>query len=198
MSLQTSKSQVTLSQNTLGQAIDLVLAENRHVLTHLDEWSMIQLIEALTDADRIFVVGEGRSGLVVRMVAMRLMHLGCQVYVVGETTTPALRPDDLLLALSGSGSTSMVVLIATQTKAIGGHVMAVTTQPASPLGQMADVVVTIDAAAKHDHSQQRSQQFAGSLFEQSVLLLFDAVFHVLSRHWRKRAETLWALHTNLE
>jgi 6-phospho-3-hexuloisomerase len=132
------------------------------------------------------------------MVAMRLMHLGCQVYVVGETTTPALRPDDLLLAVSGSGRTGTVALIARQAQEIGGQVVAVTTQPDSPLGRMADVVVNIDAATKHDHSQQHSQQFAGSLFEQAVLLVFDAVFHVVSRHLRKRAETLWALHTNLE
>jgi 6-phospho-3-hexuloisomerase len=198
MSLQIHESQGTLSQVDLSQTIDLILAENHHALTCLDEQSTLQLIETLTEAERIFVVGEGRSGLAVRMAAMRLMHLGCQVYVVGETTTPALRPDDLLLAVSGSGRTGTVALIARQAQEIGGRVVAVTTQPDSPLGRMADVVVTIDAATKHDHSRQRSQQFAGSLFEQAALLLFDAVFHMVSWRLRKRAETLSALHTNLE
>ena len=46
---------------------------------------------------RIFVAGEGRSGFSAKGFAMRLMHLGYTVYVVGETITPALREGDLLV-----------------------------------------------------------------------------------------------------
>jgi D-arabinose 5-phosphate isomerase GutQ len=96
------------------------------------------------------------------MFAMRLMHLGYHVYVAGETTTPSLRRDDLLIACSGSGTTSGVLTMIATAHMTGARIVAVTTAPKSPLGQVANVVITIPAAAKQDHSQQYSEQFAGS------------------------------------
>lgn len=183
---------------TLARAVALILAENRQMLGEVHPAALSRLITLLADTERVFVVGEGRSGLALRMVAMRLMHLGHQVHVVGETTTPALRPDDLLIACSGSGTTAGVVALTTQADAIGSPIVAVTTAPDSPLGRLATVVITIPAATKSDHSRQISEQFAGSLFEQSALLLFDAIFHTLTHNVGVRAETLSALHANLE
>ena len=62
-------------------------------------------IEALLSAKRVFVIGAGRSGLVAKAFAMRLMHLGLDIHVVGETITPALREGDILVVVSGSGET---------------------------------------------------------------------------------------------
>jgi 6-phospho-3-hexuloisomerase len=186
------------SHRTLSNAIDLVLEENKRALGKIDHRSVEQLAEAILKASRVFVVGEGRSGLAVRMLAMRLMHLGCTVHVQGETTTPALSGGDLVIALSGSGSTGMVSMMAGTAKGIGATVVAVTTQPTSPLAAIADLVIQIEASAKQDHSREHSKQFAGSLFEQAAILLFDALFYVLSGRLKKDAQTLWRLHTNLE
>jgi 6-phospho-3-hexuloisomerase len=109
-----------------------------------------------------------------------------------------LRRDDLLIACSGSGTTSTVLAMTTTARLAGGRIAAVTTVPESSLGQVADVVITIPAAAKQDHSQQYSEQFAGSLFEQAALLLFDAIIHALTHSLGKDAETLWSMHANLE
>lgn len=185
-------------QADIGQAIELVLTENKQVLEKVNYSLVAQLGQTIANAQRIFVAGEGRSGLVIRMVAMRLMHLGSQVYVVGETITPAIKQDDLLIDCSGSGSTEHIWEIAQKAKEIGANVISVTTQINSPLAKIADLVIEIDAAAKQDRSNQHSKQFAGSLFEQSTLLLFDALFHILSHNLNKNAETLWERHTNLE
>jgi 6-phospho-3-hexuloisomerase len=184
--------------NTVSHVVELILAENRHVLGQVRAAALERFVSLLTDANRIFVVGEGRSGLAVRMFAMRLMHLGYHVYVVGETTTPALRRDDLLIACSGSGTTSGVLTMTTTAHLTGGRIAVVTTAPKSSLGHIADVVITIPAAVKQDHSQQYSEQFAGSLFEQAVLLLFDAICHALVHSLGKNTETLWSMHANLE
>ena len=186
------------SQRSLSQAIDLVLAENLTVLEQIDHESIAELAEAIVATKRVFVAGEGRSGLAIRMVAMRLMHLGCNVHVLGETTTPALQPGDLLIAFSGSGKTGIVTMVAATAKSVGARVAAVTTQPESPLGKTADLLVKIEAPAKHDHSAKRSKQFAGSLFEQAALLLFDALFFVLSSRLDKSPESLWKMHVNVE
>jgi 6-phospho-3-hexuloisomerase len=185
-------------ERPLTRAIELLLAENRSVLKRIDHWSVEALASAIVGAKRIFVAGEGRSGLAVRMAAMRLVHLGCHVHVVGETTTPSLTDEDLFVVVSGSGKTAIVSIMASAAKAAGASVVAITTQPDSPIAKMADLVVTIEAAAKQDRSGQHSKQFAGSLFEQATLLLFDALFHVLSLRQGKSADSLWRLHTNVE
>ena len=69
-------------------------------------------IEAIRGADRIFVFGEGRSGLALRMAAMRLVHLGLNVHVVGDATTPAIVPGDILIVGSGSGETPVTLSLA--------------------------------------------------------------------------------------
>lgn len=66
------------------------------------------MIEEIRNSDRIFVVGTGRSELVGKAFAMRLMHLGFNVHVVGEVTTPAIRDKDCLIAISGSGETKQL------------------------------------------------------------------------------------------
>jgi 6-phospho-3-hexuloisomerase len=182
----------------LEQAISLVLAENQRVLQAVNSSAIAQFLQAMLTAKRIFVEGEGRSGLAMRMAAMRLMHLGLQDYVVGETITPSIQLGDLLIACSGSGETEGVVAIATNAKAINVQVVAVTTQTDSSLGKIADILIQLNAASKQDRSQQQSQQFAGSLFEQSTLLLFDALFYLLAERMDKSTETMWSQHTNLE
>jgi 6-phospho-3-hexuloisomerase len=183
---------------TVCHTVELILAENRRVLRQVDAAVFDRFVNLLTDGNRIFVIGEGRSGLAARMFAMRLMHLGYRVYVVGETTTPALGRDDLLIACSGSGTTSSVLTMTTTARLAGGRIVAITTAPESSLGKIADLVITIPAAAKQDRSRQCSEQFAGSLFEQAALLLFDAITHALMHRLDKNTETLWSMHANLE
>jgi 6-phospho-3-hexuloisomerase len=124
----------------LSEAIALILSENQRVLEKIDYNAIAQFAQFVHDSKRIFVTGEGRSGLVARMFAMRLMHLGCQDYVVGETTTPSIQAGDLLIDFSGSGSTGNLVAIATKAKEIGARIVSVTTQTDSPLGKVADIV----------------------------------------------------------
>lgn len=62
----------------------------------------------------------------MKAVAMRMMHAEKEVYVVGETITPAIRNGDVLIVLSGSGTTSSSVHSATQASKSGATVFLVT------------------------------------------------------------------------
>ena len=188
----------TPMQTIFSHAIGLVLAENQRVLQEIAYPAVEQLARKITEVERIFVIGEGRSGLAIRMAAMRLMHLGCFVYVVGETTTPSIRATDLLIACSGSGSTETVCAIAAKAKAVGAYLVGVTVDKQSLLGQLVDLTIELAAATKQDFESGRSQQFAGSLFEQSTLLFFDTLFYVLSQMLNKNPQLLLARHANLE
>nr|WP_306423058.1 6-phospho-3-hexuloisomerase [Paenarthrobacter aurescens] len=164
----------------------------------IDVNQLAVLADRIRGAERVFLAGAGRSGLVLRMAAMRLMHLGLTVHVAGDTTTPAIASGDLLLVASGSGTTSGVVKSAQTAAAAGADVAAVTTNPESPLAALADALVIIPAAQKTDHGSGRSRQYSGSLFEQSLFLATETVFQTLWEDTNEPAEQLWLRHANLE
>ncbi|WIB77379.1 6-phospho-3-hexuloisomerase [Curtobacterium sp. MCPF17_002] len=160
-----------------------------------DTAAAIDLVER---AGRVFVHGAGRSGLALRMTAMRLMHLGLDVHVVGEVTTPAIHEGDLLLVASGSGTTGSIVQAARTATEVGASVLAVSTTDDSPLAELATVTLVIPAATKTDRSGSASGQYAGSRFEQALVLLGDALFHALWTRSGHSADDLWPSHANLE
>lgn len=182
----------------LHHSLRVIIEENQRLAEQVDLGAAAAIIPLIQHAERVFVVGAGRTGLALQAAAMRLMHLGLTVFVVGETTTPAIRKGDLLLAGSGSGTTSTIVKAAEKAVAAGANVVAISTTTDSPLAALATQVVVLPAAQKQDHGGTISQQYAGSLFEQSVLLLTDAIFQTLWALDGTPAEELWKRHANLE
>lgn len=177
---------------------NLVQDETSGVFQSVDPSQVAALVTELRLADRIFVTGAGRSGLVLKMAAMRLMHLGLTVHVVGEITAPAIRSGDLLLAASGSGTTAGVVKAAETAAAQGARIAAYTTNAGSPLAKAASAVVIIPAAQKTDHGSNLSRQYSGSLFEQVLFATTEAVFQSLWDEDAATPEELWQRHANLE
>jgi len=116
---------------------------------------------------RWFCSGQGRSGLVAQMAAMRLMHVGFDAHAVGEATAPAIGSGDGLVMISGSGETPVTLHITRLARDYGAHVLAVTTRADSTLAQHAHAVIQVPTTV--------TGQFGGTLFEQSALLLLDAV-----------------------
>jgi 6-phospho 3-hexuloisomerase len=113
-------------------------------LDGLPEETVAEFTNQLTRARAIFVVGAGRSGLAGRFFAMRLMHLGKSVYVVGDTTTPAICEGDLLVCISGSGRTVGVVHAARTAREMGAAIVAITANRESSLAEMADTILQVD------------------------------------------------------
>ena len=180
-------------------SLEAILAENAAVIGRLSAGAALDaLATRLRAADRVFVLGAGRSGLALRMTSMRLMHLGLTVHVVGDVTAPAITAGDALLVASGSGGTAGVVRAAETARSAGATVLALTTAPGSRLAGLADVSVVVPAASKQDHGGTLSAQYSGALFEQSVVLIGDALFHSLWQASGLTADELWPRHANLE
>ena len=157
------------------------LDELAHLLEGASPVVAEHLGEMLSSAGRVFVAGQGRSGLVLRMFAMRLMQLGMETFVVGDATTPAIQPGDLLVVFSGSGETEGVVRVGRQAKAAGARVAVITSQPASSLARLADHL-TILPGETPKVSAEMSQDFhrnsrlpLASVLEQAALLFLDCL-----------------------
>jgi len=167
-------------------------------LAALNPLSLEQAVHELQSATSIFVLGAGRSGLALRMTAMRLMHLGLTVHIVGEVTTPAIGRGDVLLVASGSGTSQAIVRSAQTAIDVDAVVITLTTATNSPLADISSIVVEVPAAEKQDRAATKSVQYAGSLFEQAVVTIGDAFFHSLWLRSGQSADDLWPRHANLE
>lgn len=139
---------------------------------------------------RWFCSGQGRSGLVAQMVAMRLMHAGFDAHAVGEATAPSIGENDGLVMISGSGETPVTLHVARLALGFGARILAVTTDADSTLVGLADAVIEVPTAG--------TGQFGGSLFEQSALLLLDAVILDLTAGDPQTYAAMNARHANLQ
>lgn len=181
--------------------IKTVADEISAVLASINEEEAIHLSKYLREAKRIFVYGEGRSGLMGKAFAMRLMHGGFPVYVIGETVTPSIESDDLLVAISGSGSTGAILQFAAKSKEMGAKVFLITTNKESKIASICDGVLVIPAATKYRRpGEPGTIQPLGNQFDQSVHLVLDAIIigTLQTDNQDSAYEEMTKRHTNLE
>lgn len=177
----------------------IILNELRTTLAKLDPTVIQDAIDLINSCDKIFFYALGRAGFMGKSFVMRLMHMGREVYVMGETNTPNFGPNDLLIIASGSGETGQFVQMAEKAKnRLGGKLMVFTGTPGSTLDQMADVSIVIQAPSKkQETSSFCSIQPMASLFEQSILLTGDTIVLTMMENASNPAE-MFSRHSNLE
>jgi len=162
------------------------------IIDGIDEAEINRMVSSLLEAKdrRVLVVGAGRSGFVGRAFALRLMNLGFNVYVSGETITPALERGDLVVAISGSGMTRTVVVQVEAAKEVGAKVVAITSHPESPIGEKADILVVVKGRTKidieTDYERRQIQGIydlapLGTMFELSAMIFLDSIIAELMR-----------------
>ncbi|MDF9392367.1 MULTISPECIES: bifunctional 3-hexulose-6-phosphate synthase/6-phospho-3-hexuloisomerase [Methylococcus] len=165
------------------------------VLAATDKSYEARLTGLLERARRIFVAGAGRSGLVGRFFAMRLMHGGYQAYIVGEVVTPSIRKGDLLIVISGSGETETMIAYTKKAKEQGASIALITTRDKSTIGDMADVVFRIGTPEQYGKVVGMPM---GTTFELSTLVLLEATISHIIHAKKIPEEQMRTRHANLE
>ncbi len=189
-------------------SMNLIADHIRKAASKLDGNSVTSLVNGILGSQKIFLMGAGRSGLTAKAFAMRLMHMGFNVYVVGETTAPAVQEDDLVVAVSGSGETPSIASLGAIAKKIGSKLAVVTSNKDSTIGKISDIVVIIPGRSKedviledyHERRMMGHPQLAplGTIFEISALVFLDAVIsEIMVRTGASEAE-LKKRHTVFE
>lgn len=161
------------------------------VFHHLTDTDIQNMKQFITSHRRIFVYGAGRTGLMMKAFAMRLAQTDRTVYVAGETITPAISKDDILILASASGKTASILRFAETAKSVGAQLFALTASADSPLAQYADSFVHLPAPTK-DTAPHSS--IMGTVFEQALLLLCDLVIQELGED----VTQMRLRHANLE
>ncbi len=180
-------------------AKDKVVGELKEALGRVPTEAVNQLLDCVTKHRKVFVIGAGRVMLIMQALAKRLMHLGIDSYVVGETTVPQLNEGDLLIAGSASGETMTTVNMAKSGKKLGAVVAVITASPESALARIADIRIVIPARAELKRKGEfKSIQPMDNLFEQSLLLFSDILCMLAQKKLGISQEEMWKRHTNLE
>lgn len=181
------------------QYLAVFLKELNHSADLIADEEAEKLVNGILESKKVFVAGAGRSGFMAKSFAMRMMHMGIDSYVIGETVTPNFEKEDILIIGSGSGKTKSLVSMAEKAKSIGGKIAAVTIFPDSTIGQLADVTIKLPGSPKdQSEGDYKTIQPMGSLFEQTLLLFYDAV--ILRFMEKKELDTnkMYGRHANLE
>lgn len=143
----------------------------RNALSSVPEECGRSLIESIVSAERIFIFGVGRSGLVAQTFAIRLVQMGLRVYFVGDMTTPIIGKDDLLILVSNTGNTMSVVKTAQIAQGIGTRRISITANGKSSLAKTSDEVIVISAS----NPEAKDLAPLGTLFEDATFLFFDSL-----------------------
>lgn len=177
-----------------------VLREHQEVFDAQDTDELQKFIHTVMEAGRVFLVGAGREGIAARSFAMRLMHLGKEVYWLWDDTTPGMSDGDLFLAVDGSGKIGHIDYLIDQAMGTGAKVGVITGAPNESMPQAADYVLFVPAAVYkgEDFRAVKSEQPMGNLFEQHLFLLFDIIAMLLREEMGLTYEQMERRHRNIE
>lgn len=168
-----------------------ILDEINSILIQVDEKKVEKLVDAILSSERVFVTGLGRSGLVARSFAIRLMHLGLKSLIVGDITTPAIKKGDLLIAISGSGETPIIHHIVTKAKEAEATVYLITAKGEASISKICDNLVLLPESDKRVLPLK-------SAFEASAYILLDTVVIMIMNKTGITQQEMMERHSNLE
>lgn len=173
----------------------LIIDKISSILAATDSAYDGKLTTMLDKAKRIFVSGAGRSGLIGRFFAMRLMHSGYDVSVVGEIVTPSIKQGDLLIIISGSGETEQLVAFTKRAKEIGAYVVLISAKSDSTIGDMSDAIFQIGTPEQYGKIKGMPM---GTVFELSTLFFLEALISHVIHEKGIPEEEMRTRHANLE
>ena len=180
-----------MSEFDIKQRLPRVIDELSAMANQLDADALNRLADEIQRAPKVFFSGQGRSGLMIKAIAVRLMHIGVPVFVAGESNTPAIGPGELLVAVSSSAKTQTTLAHIAAARKAGAKIALVSAKPAP--GIDADITVCLPA-----RTSVATAQHAGSLFEQSLLITGDAIAWRIQNERGEPDANLDKRHANLQ
>jgi 6-phospho 3-hexuloisomerase len=173
----------------------LIIDKISGILEATDDAYDVKLTNLLDSAKRIFISGAGRSKLVGNFFAMRLVHGGYDVSVVGEIVTPSIKQGDLLIIISGSGETEQLIAFTKSAKKVGANIVLISSKSESTIGDMADAVFQIGRTEQYGKVKGMPM---GTVFELSTLFFLEALISHIIHDKGIAEEVMRERHANLE
>lgn len=184
------------NNNVFYESINYIQKKIKDILENISKEDIEKVKELFFKSNRIFVYGAGRSGLVAKAFAIRLVHLGFQTFVIGETICAPVTKNDLVIIVSGSGETIPAVMTAEIAHKLGAHVVSITGKKDSEIAKFADVTLFVSAAC--NEVERKKYAPLGTLFEASTWILLDGIIADLLHAKNETEENMRKRHATLE
>lgn len=179
-----------------SKSINYIQKKIKDILDNVSQDDIGKIKKLFFSSNRIFVYGAGRSGLVAKAFAIRLVHLGFQTFVIGESITAPVQKGDLVVIISGSGETIPAVMTAEIAQNLEAYVVSITAKKKSEIAKFADVTLFISASC--DEVERKKFAPLGTLFEASVWILLDGLIADLLDSKKETEERMRSRHATLE
>ena len=184
------------SAMTIQQCGMSIIGEISDTFAQIDIAQVEILIQKIRSAKNVFVIGAGRSKIMLEAFCMRLNHLGYNAFVAGNIPCPPAEKGDLIVAASGSGETPSIIAVLERLKKVGVDIFLFTAAP-NPIPQnVADTVLRIPTAYTLDGTGGCSRQLMRTLFEQVVFIIGEVIIEKMSGDIP--VEQIIKRHTNVE
>jgi 6-phospho 3-hexuloisomerase len=131
-----------------------------------------RVLQVLTQAPLIFVYGAGRSGIIGRAFAMRLVQTGLRAFVIGESVTPIVQKGDAVFIFSAQGESYSSIQTANIVRREGADLVVLTARGNSKLAHTATVLLALDFPEDPERARLAP---LGTLFESASLRLTDGI-----------------------
>jgi len=144
------------ARDRLARAAEVIRAEARAIadLENLLDGAFEEAVERVLACEgAVVVTGMGKAGLIGAKISATLASTGTPSHSLHPAEAlhgdlGRIRARDVLLAISNSGETEEIKALIPAAKRIGATVIAITGEPESTLGRLADCVLTIGRATE--------------------------------------------------
>ncbi len=135
-----------------------------------------KFVEHLVSSRKVFIYGVGRSGLIAKAFAIRLVQMGLEVFFIGETVTPIVEEGNLVIIVSYTGETMSAMQTANIVRRVGAKVVSITANANSKLAGASNLVILI-----HPPKDEERKRLAplGTLFEDATMIYLDGIVKML-------------------
>lgn len=193
-------------KRTLFRSMELIMKNIEANISHLDNnfeftQKFIDLVhDGVIYKRRFFLLASGRSAFILQCFATRLVHLGAEVHIVTNLASmPALRQKDILIVLSGSGTTGIVVsLLNNYVNTVKPYgIVTITSHPETVIGRLGDITIKLKGRSKRDKVVGDTAILTpeGTAFEQIAFCYLDAIIAELAIKMGKSNDDLLEKHS---
>ena len=198
------------TKRILFKSMELIMKNLQENMEHLNKPKYFEftqkfidiVYEGIVNKRRFFLLASGRSAFILQCFATRLVHLGAEIYMVTNlASNPAIRKEDILIVLSGSGTTPIVVsMLQTIVDSIRPKkIVSITSHPETKVGQMGDITIKLIGRTKRDIIVEGDDRAIltpeGTAFEQVAFTYLDAIVAELAIRLGKTNEDLLKSHS---
>jgi len=182
----------------LADAVAPLINEITDLFARMPADALTPLVDAIIAADRVLLYGQGRTGLVMQGLTMRLHHLGLDAHWVGAMTTPPLGPKGLFLVNAARADLPTALALMQSARKIGARTALIAGVTTGPAHDLADLSLFLPAQTMADQPETgRSIMPMGSQYEAALFMLCERLVLDLAARLDCDFAAMQRRHTNL-